>query len=212
MGNTLKAADLHRILTAAKAFASTDPTMPMLGTVRIEATETHIIAVATDRFTLGVARADYAGEAFIATLDRSHVDTLIKMAKTVKRDESWREVTVDIVDAVHTYEPTVIEFRFTTGESLSVRTSDHDFPKFRQLIPSATLLETENVTPVKLASFDASKLAQFTKVPGHERMALWIRDSKPTVVRIGDDFIGLIMPVRQPEGTVWTTPEWLAAA
>jgi len=158
MGNIMKAADLYRIVTVAKAFTSTDATVPMLGTVRIEASESAIIAVATDRFTLAVARADYSGEAFIATLDRTHVDTLIKMAKTTKRDESWREAEI-------TVDENTLEFRFATGESLSVRVSDHDFPKFRQLIPSATLLETEDVTPTKLASFDASKLAQFAKVP-----------------------------------------------
>ena len=205
MGNIMKTADLYRIATVARAFASTDTTVPAINAVRIEATETHVIAVATDRFTLGVARADYAGEAFTATLDRSHVDTLIKMAKTTKRDESWRqaEITVD---------ENTLEFRFTTGESLSVRVSDHDFPTFRQLIPSATLLETENVTPIKLASFDAFKLAQFAKVPGHERMSMWIRGTKPTVVRIGDDFIGLIMPVRTPDGTEYVWPAWLDAA
>ena len=41
---------------------------------------------------------------------------------------------------------------------------------------------------------------------------MWIRGTKPSVVRIGDDFIGLIMPVRVPEGTDWTRPEWLDAA
>jgi hypothetical protein len=74
------------------------------------------------------------------------------------------------------------------------------------------LLETENVTPTKLASFDASKLAQFAKVPSHERMSMWIRGTKPTVVRIGDDFIGLIMPVRTPDGTEYVWPAWLDAA
>jgi DNA polymerase III sliding clamp (beta) subunit (PCNA family) len=212
MGNILKAADLRRILTVAKTFASTDATVPAINAVRIEASESTIIAVATDRFVLGVVPADWTGEAFIATLDGTHVETLIKMAKTAKRDAQWREVTVEIVDTVHKYEPTVIEFRFTTGESLSVRTSDHDFPKFRQLVPSAILLETENVTPTKLASFDASKLAQFAKVPGHERMSMWIRGTKPTVVRIGDDFIGLIMPVRTPDGTEYVWPAWLDAA
>jgi hypothetical protein len=182
------------------------------GCVRLEATESAIIAVATDRFVLGVSRADYTGEAFVATLDRAHVETLIKIAKTAKRDAQWREVTVEIVDTVHKYEPTAMEFRFTSGESLTVRTSDHDFPKFRQLIPSATLLETEDVTPTKLAGFDASKLAQFAKVPGHARMSMWIRGTKPTVVRIGDDFIGLIMPVRTPDGTEYVWPAWLDAA
>lgn len=205
MGNIMKAADLHRIVTVAKAFSSTDATLPMLGAVRLEATESTITAAATDRFVLGVACADYTGEAFIATLDRTHVDTLAKMAKTVNRDASWREVTIDVAEST-------LEFRFTTGESLSVRVSDHEFPKYRQLIPTNTELETENVTPTKLAGFDASKLAQFAKVPGHERMSMWIRGTKPTVVRIGDDFIGLIMPVRIPDGTEYVRPEWLDAA
>lgn len=203
MGNTMKASDLHRIVTVAKAFSSTDATLPMLGAVRLEATESTITAAATDRFVLGVSRSDYTGEAFVATLDRTHVDTLAKMAKTVNRDTNWREAEITVGE-------NTLEFRFTTGESLSVRVSDHEFPKFRQLIPSATELETENVTPDKLAGFDASKLAQFTKVPGHDRMSMWIRGCKPTVVRIGDDFIGLITPVRIAEDCrTYQRPAWI---
>ena len=95
MGNTMKAADLHRVIAEAKNFAGRDATLPMLQNVRIEATETQLVAVATDRFLLGVSRADYAGEAFTVSVEGQQVDALLRMAKTAKRDEDWREVTIE---------------------------------------------------------------------------------------------------------------------
>ena len=92
MGNSMKAADLHRVITEAKTFAGRDATLPMLQNVRVEATETQLVAVATDRFLLGASRADYAGEALTVSIEGQQVDALLKMAKTASRDTQWREI------------------------------------------------------------------------------------------------------------------------
>jgi hypothetical protein len=47
------------------------------------------------------------------------------------------------------------------------------------------------------------------KVPGSRDMVAWVRQMKPNVVRIGDDFVGLIMPVKASSGTVWEPPRWI---
>jgi hypothetical protein len=191
-------------LTAKTFAAPASDYVPAIATVRLEATEGQLIAVATDRFVLGASRADYAGEAFAATVDLASVDTLIRIAKTAKNDAGWREVTIETGD-------NTLEFRFTSGESLSVRISDHEFPSWRQLLPSETLAETETDHDVPARAFNAGKLAKFAKVQGHENMRLFQRGpSKPTVVVIGDDFVGLIMTVRN-ETERWQRPEWLAA-
>ena len=115
MGNTMKAADLHRVITEAKNFAGRDNTLPMLQNVRIEATETQLVTVATDRFLLGVSRADYyAGEAFTVSIEGQQVDALLRMAKTASRDAQWREVGIERRDDDN------VEFRFNSGEAITV--------------------------------------------------------------------------------------------
>ena len=63
---TLKAHSLHTVMSDALVFSSTDATIPALNGIRMETValgETvDLIAVATDRFTLGVSRADGSGD------------------------------------------------------------------------------------------------------------------------------------------------------
>ena len=86
-----------------------------------------------DRFALGVSRVAYTGEAFTMMLAGSDAKALVKMAKTGKWDESAREVTVEVVDA-----GAQVTFRFSTGEAMTVRGLDVQFPKWRHLLPSDT--------------------------------------------------------------------------
>jgi DNA polymerase III sliding clamp (beta) subunit (PCNA family) len=203
MGNTLKASDLHKVLSEAKSFAGNDATLPMLTCVKLEATETQIVGVATDRFLLGASRVDYTGEAFTALLDKASVDTLIKMSKTSARDSQWREVSIEIRE-------TELEFRFTTGEALTVRPADHSFPKWRQLLPANDYSE-KLADSVTVAAYNASYLARFAKVAGSQ-MRIFTRASKPAVITIGEDFVGMIMPVRMADGeSNWVQPAWINA-
>lgn len=208
MGNTLKSNDLHRVLTEAKLFTSRDDTLPMLGCVRLEATETQLTAAATDRFLLGVSRADYAGEAFTVNIEGPDVDTLTRIAKTSKRDAEWREVTIERTDDTRS-----IVYGFNSGESLTITASDQEFPKYRQLIPDTDMVDTETTSLGTEFGFDASKLARFAKIDGSHVMRVYPRGAKPTVVLIGEDFLGLIMPVRLGEDhrQGYRRPAWIDA-
>ena len=141
------ASDLHAAVSDAALFAGTDSTLPMLNAVRLEASETQLIAVATDRFTLGVRRVDYAGESFELMLSLADVRTLAKMAKTVGRHFELRTVTVELSRAESDNRVVSVQFGFSTGESVTFGTLDVEFPKWRQLIPWARLLpsRTQNV-------------------------------------------------------------------
>ena len=132
--NTLKAKALYTALSDAILFTAAKASgLPMLEAIRLEFGGGQLIAVATDRFTLGASRVEYSGAAFDMLLEAADAKTLIKMAKTAKRDEGWREVTVEVADTDTRPEVT---FRFTSGESVTVRGSDLDFPKWRLLIPA----------------------------------------------------------------------------
>jgi DNA polymerase III sliding clamp (beta) subunit (PCNA family) len=230
MTNILTAHDLHRVLATSKLFTGTDDTLPMLRCVRLEFTSGRVIGVATDRFTLGVITAEYVEpeandatpEVFDVMVDHNDVDTLIKLAKTPVKSSVWRTVDVTVTErderpnSGHYGNPVTIEFRFNSGETVAVRAADYEFPKYRQLIPSAVSDATDLRGTDYTTGFNPGYLAKFAKVLSADgkagRMAVTTHSpSKPTAVRIGDDFIGLIMPVRLGETdlAVYSRPAWL---
>ncbi len=152
MGNVMQASDIYSALNTAQQFASSDQTLPMLNAVLLEFSEDMVLAAATDRFTLGVQRADYAGEAFDVVLSLADVKTLLRIAKTATRDVGWRTVEIDVrrqrvwgpgedyrdeTAGAETGDVRAVVFKFASGESIELSALDAEFPKYRQLIPAA---------------------------------------------------------------------------
>lgn len=201
MGNTLVAANLHRILSDVRLFASTDSTLRAINAVRIETWRDSMVAVSTDRFVMGASRADYSGEEIAANISLPNIDNLLRIAKTTRKDSAHRRVEIVAVGAA-------LEFNFSTGESLTVQTEQHDFPHWRQLLPKEAISGNE-IADVSIG-YNAAYLAKFSKVAGSREMQIISRSRrKPSIVRIGDDFIGLIMPVRLEEDA-YIPPDWIS--
>lgn len=218
---TLKAHALHTVMSDALAFAGTDATIPALNGIRLETVQrdetVDLIAVATDRFTLGVSRADAGGDAATAdcrcwdcvlpafNLTSSDAKNLVRIAKTVARMQSYRTVDVETDD--HTQN---VVFTFSSGESVTVRKSDHEFPRWRQLFPADDAGMHDDVSGI---GYTPEYLAKFGKVAASKRnpMRFFPRAMKPGVVMIGDDFMGIIMPVKIYGDTnrgTYSTPVW----
>lgn len=222
-----KSADLHRIMNDAMAFASPASAMiPAIESVRIEsmpaaggdAGSVSVVAVATDRFTLGVSHVITSGDVGLGvTIAAADVKNVLKIAKTVKRDENWRMCTVS-----HDVDTDTVSFTFTSGESVSVRTVEADFPRWRQLLATDP---ADFGRPAGGLGVDPLKLAQFSKVAAAKTDTLQFFPSigetpgngerprlKPVHVKIGDDFYGLVMPVRAPGGGLfaYSAPSWIA--
>ena len=214
--NTLKAKALYTALSDAILFTAAKAVgLPMLEAIRLEFGGGQLIAVATDRFFVGASRVEYSGAAFDMLLEAADAKTLIKMAKTAKRDEGWREVTVEVADADTRPEVT---FRFNSGESVTVRGSDLDFPKWRHLIPA----DNSRMGGIVGMGYAPARLAQFTKVrpdePGRQIALFPSVTSRgtpgPCAIRVGVNFMGALMPLRPAEGgEEWTyrRADWLSA-
>ena len=211
--NTLKAAALYTALSDALLFAApASAKVPSLEVVRLEAWDGQFVAVATDRFALGASQVEYSGTAFTLMLAVSDAKALVAMAKTGKREEKWREAAVEVAAG-----GAQVTFRFNSGEAMTARCLDVSFPKWRQLLP-ATDARMGGILGMGHAS---SLLAKFTKVRSGERGATLLAFPSmtsegrpgPTVIQVGEGFIGLLMPMRPP-GNVWRyePPVWLAEA
>lgn len=206
----LKAKALWTAVSDALNFAAAASALvPALESVRIESDGEQLVAVATDRFTLGVSRVECSGGPFAVTLSAEDAKTLVRMARTAKGQQEWREVSVSVSELS-------AEFRFTGGESMAVRGRDEEFPRWRQLIPGDDKAMGAGIGVG--TGFDPVLLAKFGKVRAEERgrrMVLLPTMPQPgrpgpAVVQIGPDFIGVIMPVRAPGGEeIYDPPAWL---
>lgn len=232
---TVQSVDLHRILSDASLFASTDVTLPGINVVRLEFDKDQVLAIATDRFRLGVSRAKVLdGDEVSMSLYLDDVKRLIQSAKTKRAEEGWRAVDV-------TSDGKSVQFTFNDGSLAAARIADVDFPKFRGLFPKSVSLPplpapdstakvtaqtAQNMRDVLAKSrhataFTAEYLASFGKVKGTgdraSRIFVYAHDSaygygqKPLTVTIGDDFVGLVMPVKfgDDDPRQWATPDWL---
>jgi hypothetical protein len=227
---TMWASELHRVLSDAAVFASHDETIPALCMVHVEFDGTRMLAVATDRFRLGVSKADFDKQGLdnqpeyaVATFNLALRDVvqLIMLSKTSKRNQRSRFVWVNSALAPSAeYDTGTVTFKFSDGASLEVTPQDTEFPKWRQLFP-----ETGTQVPRDATAFTAEYLASFGKVNGgdSQRLVMYSHDNvhgydkktekhqKPTTFTIGDNFVGLLMPVRLPDDgqREWVKPEWM---
>lgn len=194
--------DWLRVIINARLFVSDNECQPTFTTVRLEAIDGNIISAATDGLVLGVSRADYHGRPFTATIGYEDVDRLIDVAKNIHRGpRDSSEVQLGIGET--------FGCRFRNGQTQTVTLSGFTFPNYRKLLSDAAALPTEGTV-----SYDPSLLARFDKVSAQHGvgMKMWVRSRKATVVQIGENFVGLIMPnnPRRDATTEWRQPAWLA--
>lgn len=201
---SVTAAELARIIDDAALFACRDTALPMINAIRLESTAKQLIAVATDRFTLGASVATYSedGLEFNASLKLPQAQTLAKIAKSCKA--AFAEVVIGHADDKLT-------FAFSSGESLTlpVVTGTVDFPDWRKIIARP---EGEEEKPVSVVGYNPSYLARFSRVHGASRIAIkFISPTRPALISVGTQFFGLIMPVRLgSDNPDWQSPDWIS--
>lgn len=205
---TINSADLHRVTKEAELFAGKDTGLPALAAVKYEVAEHGLIVTSTDRFLVGFNRVDIDQDAvtddtglvfFLAPPERKSLLAWLAPRKTARNSTPVR---------VHYYDGTV-EVSDYDGNRVRVATADVQYPNVAHVIPSNESLIGE-VSSVM--SFDAKKLALFSKV-GNSYNTVFMRNINntraPMVVRIGDDFIGLVMPTKLGDRET-KIPVWLS--
>lgn len=221
----LRAHVFHQWLSDAALFAGGGSGVPQIEQVHITCDGKNLLALASDRYVLGVSRyvpvtndgpvASDRVFAFNLTLD--DVANVLRTAKTPIRDQQWRHVFISTWTlAGDESGKQFVKFTFNSGETLQVTASAASFPSWRNLIPGSGTQTARAAT-----EYNPTQLVKFAKV-GDKRSVIRLTTfvnsdgdiQKPTTVRIGDNFFGLIMP-GNPRGELiddqFTQPDWLGA-
>lgn len=197
---TLSAGQLKELLQPVH-FASTDPMLPVLCTVVLEAHGKHVRAMATNRFVFGVARVEprEAPDPFRAQLradDAKQIISTFKTGAAITVEVDGDSLTVSAPEA-----PT-LAFALSKHEGWPYEGS------MRILREATASADTGTFS----ASVDPKLLVLLQKVASVHRaqtvkLRLGATPRKPIVGTIGDDFFALVMPRGADVGSTLPHPE-----
>lgn len=189
---------VERVIAAVLPHSSRDRHIPVVCTVNLEIESSRFLAVACDRYTLGICWAQFEDwgndDEPPGTLSaRVYGDDLRRLFAFLKPRRKERATWTLSAD----------ELRVDIdGESASVRTVDVNFFDWRDLL-SKRVAQPPSAIP--RFGFNPDMLDHFTqtaKIIGGNKPTIWSFGDQPTsppLVQIGDTFLGLLMPVRVPD-------------
>ena len=186
------------MLAAVLPHTSTANDLPVLNAVRLELDGDRLLAVASDRYSLAICRASLKQwdenakpvKGTTAHIRVADVKRLLAFLRPQRKMVATWKLTAS-----------QLTVSFAGGSSISVPTSDgENFPQWRALVGPLFDREPEpgarmGFTPRVVEHFHQSAKA----VGGLHETWQFISPLKPVIVRIGDDFLGLLMPCRLPD-------------
>lgn len=192
---TATPAQVERVVAAVLPHASAATDLPLFNAVRLELDGDRLLAVASDRYSLVVCRASLKQwdenakpvKGATAHIRVADVKRLLAFLRPQRRMVATWKLT-----ASH------LTVSFAGGSSLTVPTSDSEnFPQWRALVTPLFDREPEPGARMGFTPRVVEHFHQSAKALGelHETWQ-FISPLKPVIVRIGDDFLGLLMPCR----------------
>ena len=196
---TLPADKLHAVLSRMTNYAGTDPFPPVFAALHLTLHGDHLTVTATDRYILGATRVE-GGEG------EGQTEFLLPLA-TVK---AWLPVLRGMKQLSATLtvqEGGRIKLQ-AFADTLTASVQQGEFPKLRGLLTPAT----EDRVPVESFAYGAQNLARVIKGlakagsrRGGEAFTMYRTRSGDGPAFILDhndpEFVGAVMPLRQPDGT-----------
>lgn len=207
---TLTATQLRDLITPVIPHASKDQTYPSLCAVRIRTAGQYVTAIATDRYRLGFQRIRLAGEGeLLSAFDAAVSVAVLKRIMAMFRPTRWHNPVLELdADADRlrvSLTDTMTEQTAGTGDvdGLAGATltfalhNDIPYPPLDRLVRAALegkpdeVAATAVLNPQFLADF---RIGQPRYVP--LQLTPTGGPAKSWLIRVGDDFIGMLMPVR----------------
>jgi hypothetical protein len=191
---TINAATLHRMITQTTPHVSDDDTLPVIHCLRLEADGGQLFAVASDRYTLAAARAQF-DEAATWQAAIPFADIPAVTAWLAAQGSDSVSLQADSGNGTTTLALS------TANGTLRIASTDstyENFPNWRSILLKNLNTKT---AAIPVTCFTSSFLARWQHAA--TRLLTW--QNSPTgmllVVDPGGTFIGAQMPVRQDEFT-----------
>ncbi|MEV6547923.1 hypothetical protein AB0M57_04340 [Streptomyces sp. NPDC051597] len=184
MSVTINAHQLGRLIDQTAPHVADEYTEPLNG-IRLDIDDTHLYAVATDRYTLAAARyrlgADKGGEAFARTIPAAYLAPLRAWVNSQK-GHIYVEISTGVGRLVFTGPHT--ELRIPVTDSL-------EFPDWRGLFRT---IAGQTTVEAPFPALDVQLLARFGKP--RDILRVRVSQDRQAVLFVGEDFLGAQMPVR----------------
>ena len=184
--------DLADLLSDALLFADRSGYMPALDAVLLDVKDGRITAVATDRYVLGIRTMAWSGPDLSNFLldgtDAADLVTLLRARSP--RSSSGVPVELALMDGA---------LVATVGNvTLRCNAKEAEFPKYQSLLEKA---KTREATPdAGTIGVNRKLLAKFARLSSKDPMHMVSSGSlNPIQVRVGAEFIGILMPVRMAD-------------
>ncbi|MCC9307735.1 hypothetical protein LN042_11605 [Kitasatospora sp. RB6PN24] len=196
----------------AQAIARTEPHVrhaddrPELGAIRLDATATHLYAIATDRYTLAIDQiAATTPTPWHAHLHRVDIPQVQLWLDGINPDEEIR------IGVAPSGEGTAITLR--CGHDMlrivNRRPEQHQFPNWRQIVTEKLGAPTD---PVNLTAYNPNYLARFAAVDQLGLHAWQAGPRRPLFLASDDGFLGMVMPANnETANRAALVAEWSSA-
>lgn len=156
VSRTVAAGDLRAALRRVSTAASTDESLPILNTVRVELISAGLDFLATDRYRLAQDCVDGEGEG------EGSFQLKLKIAKALDRFLVGEPVVIGLADKWVSIVTDNVTFR--------VMTMDGDYPNLRPLFPTEVTAQVEIDRAVLLQSANVAKAMSERNLPCYIRM------------------------------------------
>lgn len=189
---TVETSELVAGLTAVLPHAGTNMTLPMLCSVKFETRDGRLFLVTTDRYSLATYSLEWDGPDVDALLPAASAKELLSVAK--KAPKYAARVSLH-------FEERSVEYADLDRRTTLPLDTDHEFVKWAAIMPSEESLsqETGRISAMGINPAQLAKFAKGAPKGVTMRLIFGATSVKPVLVKIGDNFVGLIMPVRLPD-------------
>lgn len=186
---------VEAVLRPVLPHAGDDRHLPMLCCLNLEVADGRLLAVATNRYTLGIAWQDLAEWDEKPNKEQSHsariyaadMQRLLAFLKPSRETSALWTLTSEHLTVVT-----------TEGEQLTVRTVDVEFPKWRKLLADRAAKESTPLPQYGINSRWLALLDRSAKAVGEHHSMVWqfAGPLDAALVSIGERFVGVLMPAR----------------
>lgn len=198
MNLDISARDFRALVTPVIPHTDGPRGFPVLQAIKLSVQGEHLLAIATDRYSLGICRHKLDGEVatFEAVVPVPAVKQILTVFRVTKTANPQLRLSVDVTTADALLTVTAIDGLVDlAGATLKYQLITTEFPKVEHIIAEGIEAKPE---PFDVKAFNAEYLSRFraaTKVQ-EPVICRQTAPTKPMVVTVGQHFVGAVMPVR----------------